>query len=43
VARINLLLSILGDVLAVWEQGPGIMRIQVEEVETLDPDEIMRR
>jgi hypothetical protein len=42
-AGVDFFLGILGDVVAIGKDGPGIMGIQVEEVESLDPDEIVGR
>ncbi len=40
---VDLLLGILSDVLAIGKDGSCTMGVQIEEVESLNPDEIVGR
>ena len=42
-ASVNLLMGILSYVFAVREERPGMVGIEVEEIESLDADEIVGR
>lgn len=40
-AGIELLGGVLRGVLVVWEEGPGVVRVEVEEPLALDADEVV--